>query len=218
MWEACKQSVIDEIRGLPGWCSPEKAALMMDLVNEHRLRTCVDVGAFGGSSCLPLAEAVKYRGEGTLYAIDAWRVETAVDGWDRGTVDYRWWSALDFESLYTGFQELLVRRELTERCFVMRMHSRKAATRFAERSIHFIHLDGNHHENAFMADVQAFYPKVRDGGLLLINDANWPCMRRGLVFLLERTRVLSPFSPSAPFLLLARDIAREQRAASLVKA
>jgi hypothetical protein len=98
----------------------------------------------------------------------------------------------------------------------MRMRSSEAAGRFANGSIDFVHLDGNHQEDQAVADVMAFLPKVRNGGLLLINDANWPCVRKALVLLLERTRVLSPYRPCSAWMLFARDLAREQRAASLM--
>jgi hypothetical protein len=215
-WSSFKREILADVEHVPGWCSAVRADLMMDLVVEHGLRTCVDVGAFGGASCLPVAEALRYCGAGEVHAVDAWRRDIAVEGWNPETPDYRWWSALDFDRLHDDFEVLLHRRGLAGWCRIVRMHSIEAAARFADASIDFIHMDGSHHDEGALADARAFLPKLRDGGLLLFNDAHWTCMRRALVFLLERGRLLTPYTATSAFLLIARDVARERRAASLM--
>lgn len=50
----------------------------MDVVYTTRPGVCVEIGAFTGSSVLPVAATLKYLGAGKIFAIDAWSNEEAV--------------------------------------------------------------------------------------------------------------------------------------------
>ena len=54
------------------WCSEEKMHLLMDLTLITRPQVCVEIGAFTGSTVLPVAFVLKFLPSGTIYAIDAW--------------------------------------------------------------------------------------------------------------------------------------------------
>src|SRR5690348_4614810 len=60
------------------WCSKEKIQLLMDLVYMTKPEVCVEIGAFTGSSVLPVAATLKYLQHGTMIAIDAWSNAEAV--------------------------------------------------------------------------------------------------------------------------------------------
>jgi len=55
-----KQRVAQEVPNLYGWCSPEKAQHLVDLVLETKPQVCVDIGTFGGRSLFPVASALKF--------------------------------------------------------------------------------------------------------------------------------------------------------------
>lgn len=213
-WEQFKRSVIEDAQSLPGWCTPARAALLMDTIVDHSLRTCVEVGVFGGSSCVPIAEALRYQGHGVVHAVDAWQLDVALAAFVPNGPDWQWWSALDLDSVHAEFCALIDRRALQLHCRVVRMESHDAAARFADGTIDFVHFDGAHHDAQFLDDIQCFWPKIRDGGYILVNDAHWHCMQRGLVFLGERTRVaVQP--ADAPYRLLIKDGERECRTAQV---
>src|SRR3989344_2401302 len=65
-----KGRVMDTLRD--SWCSKEKINLLMDLVYLTKPKVCVEVGAFTGSSVLPVAVTLRLLQSGEIYAIDAW--------------------------------------------------------------------------------------------------------------------------------------------------
>lgn len=51
------------------------------------------------------------------------------------------------------------------RCVHIFEPSQQAVSRFADKSLDFVYLDGNHHEPQISQDLEAWYPKVRSGGI-----------------------------------------------------
>ena len=58
----------------------------------------------------------------------------------------------------------------SERRFVLREGSPTAASRFADGSLDFVFIDGNHLYEAVCSDIAAWWPKLRSGGLLTGHD------------------------------------------------
>ena len=57
------------------------------------------------------------------------------------------------------------------RRFVLREGSPDAASRFAEGSLDFVFIDGNHLYESVCADLFAWWPKIRRGGLFMGHDS-----------------------------------------------
>jgi len=53
----------------------------------------------------------------------------------------------------------------------LRMFSDEAVKRFDDSSLDFVYIDGNHAYKYVMKDLEGWYPKLRDGGLLCCDDA-----------------------------------------------
>ena len=171
-WEACKETVLEGLPHIQGWCRPEKATHMMDLIYKEHPKVCVEVGVFGGSSIYPTAQALKYLGEeGVVYAIDSWRNSDSLQGTTPGDANYQWWKKLNLEEIYNGFISMLDWYSLRNQCQVLRMTSEEAVTKFADNSIDILHIDGNHHEG--LRDAKLWLPKVKPGGHIWFDDANW---------------------------------------------
>lgn len=52
----------------------------------------------------------------------------------------------------------------------LRMTSDEAVSHFADESLDFIYIDGNHHNPQFQRDLDNWFPKVRKGGLFSGHD------------------------------------------------
>ena len=57
-----------------------------------------------------------------------------------------------------------------DRRFVLREPSPQAAARFQDASLDFVFIDGNHLYESVCADINAWWPKLRPGGLLIGHD------------------------------------------------
>jgi len=202
-WEIEKRKILDEIQYYPGWCSSQKAELIMDKLNQEKLELCVEIGTFGGATISVIAKTLKFKQCGTVFAIDPWLNEEAIKGFYPNTPFYEWWSKINLEEIFKQFQQQLKKDQLSN-IKIYRMTSQEALGHFQDNSIDFLHIDGNHSENGVFFDVINYYPKVKDGGYILLNDANWIAMRKALVYLLENTDLCTPYFESQPFLLFKK--------------
>lgn len=207
-WDSFKKSTLVTMSSISGWCSEEKAVLMMDLIKKDKCSLCVEIGVLAGKSLFPIAQALQYNTSGKVFAIDAWNPNEALRGMSSGTPQYDWWKSLDYNGLYKNAVKVIEENKLQKYCTIIRRPSKEAVNLFKDGTIDFIHFDGNHSEEGVSFDMKAYFPKVKDGGYILLNDPNWINMRQALVFLLERATLVSPFSQSATYLLFRKDSQR----------
>lgn len=182
-WEQYKNQVLSHQDSITGWCCQEKAERMMDLICEVKPETCIEIGVFGGSSIYPTASALKFLNQGIVYAIDSWNTADCLEGYVSDDPNYLWWNHINLENVYLDFINMLDRWELKPYCMVMRTIGLKALDQFVDESVDILHLDGNHTEDAALRDAQAYLPKVKKGGYIWLDDANWPTNHRALAFL-----------------------------------
>jgi predicted O-methyltransferase YrrM len=183
-WLSYQNQVLSHQTKLEGWCTPEKARRMMDLIYEVKPEVCVEIGVFGGASIYPTASALKFLNHGQVYAIDPWMNSYCLDGYTQDNPNYQWWSRVDLDYIYLAFVNMLDYFQLSSYCTIMRMTGLIALDRFADESIDILHIDGNHTENIALGDVQMYLPKVKKGGYIWLDDANWPTTRLAQEFLL----------------------------------
>lgn len=211
-WVSFKNETIATMNTVPGWCSTEKAFLIMDVIKKNKCSCCVEIGVFSGRSLLPIAKALQHNGNGKVFAIDAWDVSEAIKGFNDSDPNCIWWSQLNFNHFYEETVHLVKKNKLNEFCVIIKQSSQNAVYLFAHETIDFIHLDGNHNEDVALQDITNYFEKVKNGGYILLNDPNWFSMKSSLVFLLERADLVSSFSPSATYFLFRKNNQRWQNA------
>lgn len=204
-WDLFKAETILKMSGIHGWCSDEKALVMMDVINKNKCRYCIEIGVFSGKSLLPIARAVQYNESGVVYAIDAWDTAAAINGLRPSNPNYGWWKQVDFNHFYHETINIMNQNELIRHCHFMKNSSQDVVSLFGDGTIDFIHIDGNHDEKSTFNDVKDYFPKIKDGGFIVLNDPNWFSSKEALVFLLERTELISSFSPNATFYLFRKN-------------
>jgi predicted O-methyltransferase YrrM len=202
---------------IPGWCKEEKALLMMDLIKENQCTNCLEIGVFAGKSLFPIARTLQYNQAGKVYGIDAWDPIEATKGYNVSDPHYIWWIALDFDPFFLKATQLIEEFSLADYVELIKSTTEDAASLFVDESIDFLHLDGNHSNLVSYQDVTTYFPKVKDGGYIILNDSHWISMMRVLVFLLERTELVSPFSRSEKFIVFRKTEERVNQANLLLK-
>ena len=128
----------------------------------------VEIGAFTGSSAVPMLAAVKYIGTGRGYIVDAWSSEEAVRGLPKEDVNTIWWAGLDMEAAKNHFMYVFNNWSFQSICEVLAMTSKSAVDKIPV--IDFLHLDGNFSEEGAMLDSELYLPKVRSGGYILLSN------------------------------------------------
>jgi hypothetical protein len=87
---------------------------------------------------------------------------------------------------------------------VLEMTSAEALSLFEDESIDFLHIDGSHSENGFFFDAFHYYPKVKNNGYILLNDANWISARKSVIYLLENCELCTLYHEAMPYLLFKK--------------
>lgn len=118
----------------------------------------VEIGcAFGGFS-----ERILEQWPGTLHLVDPWiqqpsnvyrEITNTVAPWDA------WYSLAKANTERFGSHAVF-----------HRMYSAEAAPTFADGSLDFVYIDGNHSLEAVTADLALWFPKVRSGGIFSGHD------------------------------------------------
>lgn len=100
---------------------------------------------------------------------------TCVDPWQDNMPDYvDPVAGGDRQADFLAAQQLLA--EWSDRVTFLRLTSAEAAPRFADRSLDFVYVDGNHQERYVRQDLALWWPKIRPGGVLAGHDivnAEW---------------------------------------------
>lgn len=150
------------------WCSKEKAELLMDLTLMTCPKVSVEVGAFTGSSVLPVAVTLKHIGKGKIYAIDAWSNKEAIKNLSPDDPNRSWWKTVDMKAAAQIFNKLVEDWGLKPYCKVIAKPSCKASLEIKE--IDFLHLDGDYSEVGSLEDVALYTLKVKSGGYILFSN------------------------------------------------
>jgi len=165
-WLKLKTKVLKQLQN--SWCTEEKTSLLMELTLLIKPEVCVEIGAFTGSSVLPVAATLQYLGQGKIFAVDAWSANEAVKDLDPTDPNTQWWSGLKMNDLKLQCQSLITTWKLNRFCSLVHATSQEASSRFDK--IDFLHLDGTFSEQGALKDAQLYLPKVKTGGYILFSN------------------------------------------------
>lgn len=155
------------------WCSVEKATALAAIIVALHPKVVVELGVWMGGSAIPMAIALRHLDVGQLIAVDAWSAEASVSGQEAD--DSKWWGETigddGHERAFQTFVGRLEKHHITsDRCLVVRQRTDEA---IVPSSIDVLHHDANHGPQAVL-DIVRWAPAVRVGGLLVIDDLDWP--------------------------------------------
>lgn len=177
-------SAIDSILpSLPGWCTPHKGRTMAGFILAEKPVTCVELGVFGGRSLVAMALALKSNGVGKAYGVDPYIAAASLEGKNDPAND-EWWSHLDYEGIYQAAVGGIRRAEVEGFAEIIRARSQDVADKWAQ--IDLLHQDSNHSEEVSCAEVEIFAPKLKSGGLWIMDDVDWETTRKALGTLVSR--------------------------------
>lgn len=184
-WDIYKSKQLANLTLFNGWCKLEKANHLMNFFYQHKPLLSVEIGTFGGSTTFPILSALEYLKQGHLLTIDAWDNQKAIEGFEPTDPNYIWWKALDLNQIYQKFIYSITKMKLTDHCTVIRSSSQEAAKSFADESIDLVYIDGNFSPSGSLDDVKTYFPKVKPGGYIWLNNGSSPEKLPSVVYLME---------------------------------
>ncbi|WP_342108661.1 class I SAM-dependent methyltransferase [Methylobacterium sp. SI9] len=154
---------------LQGWRSIHP--YLEEAVIAVRPRVVIEIGTWKGASALFLARTMaEHDVAGSVIAVDTWL--GAVDHWADAALFAELATEHGYPSLYRTFLANVVREGMTDRIVPLPLDSVNAAELLRLRGIaaDVIHLDAGHEEASVAADLRAWWPILRPGGLLIADD------------------------------------------------
>jgi predicted O-methyltransferase YrrM len=120
----------------------------------------VEIGSFIGDMAKRIAA---WCPDAKIWCVDPW-----VGGYDGTDVVSDVYSRYSPDGVYNAF--LLNTEAYRDRVTPLRMTSLEAAKKFEDGSLDCVYIDGEHTAAAVTADIEAWLPKVKPGGLLCGDD------------------------------------------------
>ncbi|WP_146062718.1 class I SAM-dependent methyltransferase [Aeromonas hydrophila] len=159
-----------------GRCGHKKGVMMMSLIQVEGLKNCIEIGVWRGASLMYIVEgAMKINGHVT--AIDPYNYELI---WNE-LPDEHVLEALKkiipgqhtLDEIHDGLVDIINSNGLEQYAQVIRACSKDVYENFTDQSIDFIHIDGNHDYSCVTSDIHLYLPKVKVGGVIIMDDTDW---------------------------------------------
>lgn len=171
--------IADFVPTVHGWCTVEKAQWLARWIVERQCTRIVEVGVFGGRSLVPMAMAMDYIQrlgivqDCKLDGIDAYSNEAAeardVDGPNKD-----WWKSVNLEVIQQMAKDAVIRHKVGHIVDFLVCTSVQAVVKIDDLSLDLVHVDGSHNQEESTRDVEIWWPKLRSGGVMVMDDTNWP--------------------------------------------
>ena len=183
-----KPSIPATIDGKPlyGYFSHDQGKLYAELASKIHNGRLAEIGVHQGLSMSYILNACR-ENNNRIYAVDIWKMhrdfrdkvipgpglEIASHAWDRG-VDIEEDGCLrDISGVFKSNLEQLGFSDIVE---CMQMPSVKASKAFTDNYFDLVFVDAGHSFEQVQADIKAWLPKVKEGGILAGHDysVDWP--------------------------------------------
>jgi predicted O-methyltransferase YrrM len=148
---------------IDGWFS-------YDYIYKHAVETAsdgelfVEVGSFKGRSSAFMAVEIANSGKKIQF--------DCVDTWE-GAVEHKKGGAAEVKEVVEGtlYENFTNNMKPVEGLYrPLRMTSLEAAAQYEDNSIDFLMIDGSHELEDVIADIRAFIPKMKNGGVMTGDD------------------------------------------------
>lgn len=174
-----------------GWCTPEKAEALYELVLKADSQITVELGVFAGKSLIPMALAHKEKKSGFIIGIDAYSAAVCAEG-SNSELNNDWWkNKVDLQKIYHQCIDNIRRFYVDDYATIVKMRSQDAANiMFRTSHIDIIHQDSNHNPETILAEAKAWTPLLKQGGYWIADDTDWIEAREAYAQLINYDLVL----------------------------
>lgn len=175
-----QDDIREQLKSMSGWCDPLKGIALANFVISEKCNTCLEIGVFSGKSLISMAFGLRELGRGTVHGIDAWEIPECVV--DVDAKDAEWWSKnVDLPAIYEECIGHIHNTGLGRYVTLHRVSSLTAA-KYLDGPFDLLHIDGCHSEWSSTSDVTLWLPRLRSGGILFMDDVNWPSTQTAIRF------------------------------------
>ena len=133
--------------------------VIIDLIREYDLKVGAEVGVKNGENILHIVRACP---DFKIFGIDCWDPNFKYQAWSKGA-----------QAVHERrFNDIV--KQYPERIVKMKGWSLDEVVKFDDGSLDIVFIDGDHSYEACLADLRAWLPKVRSGGVICGHDYGHP--------------------------------------------
>lgn len=173
---------------MDGWCSPEKAVRLAELVCETATNKSIELGIFGGRATVAMGMAHAQIGKGHCWGVDPWEVKSCEEG-ENDPANDKWWKEVDYKGVHHRFVSTVLSLDLWDR---VRWHHGTSSEAFQfiayedKPMFGVMHQDSNHSELISCREVELWAAYLEKDGYWILDDADWKSTQKALRMLAEQ--------------------------------
>ena len=164
---------------------------MRNLIRKVQPNVCVEIGVFAGKSLLNTAIALRDNGLGLVYGIDPWRKCDALNG-VAPNESPEYWDTIDLDAVHYDCMKAIEQFEL-DNVVIIRAKSELAEWLFRPASVDILYIDGGHAEKIALQDCELYFPKVKLGGHIWMDDTNYDSLQKSVSFMRSQCVLVKDF-------------------------
>lgn len=155
-----------QYENIEGWFYPEDVKLYEEMVLLAKDNSIfIEIGCFKGRSTVAMCELIeKYNKQINFFAIDHFK----------GSYEHQ--NDPDIKDLFKIFLENICNYTLG----IMPYESKKAVQFFQNNTIDFIYIDASHNYGSVKKDLNLWYPKLRESGIIAGHDYGWQSVKQAV--------------------------------------
>lgn len=164
---------------MQGWGS--QSPLFAEVIDKLKPREIVEVGTWKGASAIHMAKLARaHHSDAAVLCIDTWL--GSMQHWDFDDVRRDLDREHGFPRVYHHFLANVVKSGLKDHVFGLPLSSLTAAELLLKRGVQadLIYIDAGHAEREVFMDIDAFWPVLRPGGIMIGDDFSWPEVQRAV--------------------------------------
>lgn len=158
--------------GMEGWCTPEKATRLYNLVLESDAQLICELGVFYGKSLMPMGFACAAKGSGQVIGVDAWDNYAALEG-NNDERNNEWWLNINMDTAFQSTLNTISDNDLNFHTQIAKAKSVDAVGLFPDYSLGILHIDSVHNEVVITRELELYTPKIKPHGFLIADDTSW---------------------------------------------
>lgn len=162
---------IDKAASIQGWMSWDELAWLADQATRHQF--IIELGSYAGRSTRVLADNTP----GVVIAVDDWR--GCRNEGDKDLVEQ--------EDLFPTFVKNLEDHIEKDKVIIQLANHEDALLNFGEVP-DFVFIDGDHRYASVKRDIQAWYPLIKEGGIIAGHDSGFADVDRAVRELLPEAK------------------------------
>lgn len=191
---------------MDGWCSPEKAVRLAELVCETGTHRSVELGIFGGRATVAMGLAHAQIGKGCCWGVDPWEAKASLEGENAAEND-KWWQEVDYKGVHHRFVSTVLSLDLWDR---VKWHhgTSEEASGMLDSPFNpmgyfgVMHQDSNHSEKVSCQEVMMWSPYLAKGGYWILDDANWKTTKKAAQMLEDQ---FTPYEDHGSWVIFRKD-------------